>query len=308
MYTKGKEGWIKNLDFFLVDLIGIELAFIAAYLIRIGLKMPPDQSIYTQIFVLLVLIHTFVVFFMESYKGIQKRGYFKEFKCVFLHVATVFLLLTGCLFLFQKGVELSRLIYLVTWALAIIFLYVSRIGMKLFLRKYSMKTSSSRILLVITTGEQAHQIYKEYKKEEYREFAITGFILLDDKNDTKSIGEIPVVANRDTALAYMKLQPLDEVLLDIPASMEMPADILKACELMGVTVHVKVMPSGLLSDNCVMEELAGSTVMTTGVKVVTSRQLLCKRAMDIMGGLFGTILTGFLTIFIAPVIYIQSPG
>lgn len=308
MYTKGKEGWIKNLDFFLMDLIGIELAFVAAYLIRIGLKMPLNQSIYTQIFVLLVLIHTCVVFFADSYQGIQKRGYFKEFKCVLLHVATVFLLLTGCLFLFQKGAELSRLIYLVTCVLALIFLYTGRIGMKWFLRKYSRKTSSSRILLVITTQKRAYQIYKEYKKSEYREFAIAGFILLSEKSDKKMIGEIPVVANRSTALDYLKLQPFDEVLLDLPSSMEMPEDILKACELMGITVHVKVMPSGLMHDNCVVEELAGSTVVTTSIKIATSRQLFCKRAMDIAAGLAGTILTGILTIFIAPAIYLQSPG
>ena len=48
--------------------------------------------------------------------------------------------------------------------------------------------------------------------------------------------------------------------------------------------------------------------MTNSLKIVSTKQILCKRIMDICGGIVGCILTGIIFIFIAPAIYIQSPG
>ena len=49
-------------------------------------------------------------------------------------------------------------------------------------------------------------------------------------------------------------------------------------------------------------------VLTSSVRVASSWQVLLKRLMDICGGLVGLLLTGILTIFIGPAIYIASPG
>ncbi|MCQ5300350.1 sugar transferase, partial [Blautia wexlerae] len=40
----------------------------------------------------------------------------------------------------------------------------------------------------------------------------------------------------------------------------------------------------------------------------TDRQALGKRVLDILGGVVGCILSGVIFIFIAPAIYISSPG
>lgn len=57
-----------------------------------------------------------------------------------------------------------------------------------------------------------------------------------------------------------------------------------------------------------MEAIGGYTVLTTTMNYATDRQALAKRALDILGGLVGCILTGVIFIFIAPAIYISSPG
>ena len=54
--------------------------------------------------------------------------------------------------------------------------------------------------------------------------------------------------------------------------------------------------------------MGGYTVMTSSVRVISSRQAMMKRTMDICGGIVGMILTGIITIFLAPAIYIASPG
>ena len=49
-------------------------------------------------------------------------------------------------------------------------------------------------------------------------------------------------------------------------------------------------------------------VLTNSLRIVSTRQIICKRAMDILGGIVGCILTGIIFVFIAPIIYFQSPG
>ena len=53
--------------------------------------------------------------------------------------------------------------------------------------------------------------------------------------------------------------------------------------------------------------MGGYTVLTSSVRVISSRQAMMKRTMDICGGIVGMILTGIIAIFLAPAIYIASP-
>ena len=57
-----------------------------------------------------------------------------------------------------------------------------------------------------------------------------------------------------------------------------------------------------------VEAIGGYTVLTTTMNYATDRQALAKRVLDILGGLVGCFLTGIIFIFIAPAIYISSPG
>ena len=49
-------------------------------------------------------------------------------------------------------------------------------------------------------------------------------------------------------------------------------------------------------------------VLTNSVRFVSAGQLILKRLMDIAGGIIGCIITGILFLFVAPAIYIKSPG
>ena len=57
-----------------------------------------------------------------------------------------------------------------------------------------------------------------------------------------------------------------------------------------------------------VEKVGNYTVLTTSINCASARQLLAKRMMDIAGGLVGCLLTGIIFIFVAPAIYIASPG
>lgn len=77
----------------------------------------------------------------------------------------------------------------------------------------------------------------------------------------------------------------------------------------GVTIHLNLAKASNTSGKKqFVEEIGPYTVLTTTMNYASERQLLIKRVMDIAGGLVGCLLTGIIFIFVAPAIYISSPG
>lgn len=71
---------------------------------------------------------------------------------------------------------------------------------------------------------------------------------------------------------------------------------------MGVTVHLKLIEMGRLKGQIQHVERLGSyTVLTSCINMASWRQAFIKRAMDIVGGILGCILTGIMFLFVAPV-------
>ena len=77
----------------------------------------------------------------------------------------------------------------------------------------------------------------------------------------------------------------------------------------GVTVHLNLAKmADAIGKKQFVEKLGNYTVLTTSINYATVKQAVMKRSLDIIGGLAGCILTGIIFIFVAPAIYIQSPG
>lgn len=101
---------------------------------------------------------------------------------------------------------------------------------------------------------------------------------------------------------------MDEALFSIPTELALPDKMIKNFGIMGITVHIKLARVADDSSNQIVEKLEGYTVLSTSINMVSAGQLIFKRTMDICGGLVGMLLTGIIFIFVAPIIYIKSPG
>lgn len=108
MYRKADKGWMKHLDFTLIDAMCLQLAYIAAYFVRHGVHWPYGSRLYRNMALIYVLIQVFVTFFGESFKNVLKRGYLKEFTSTIKHVSLVILIAAFYLFAIQQGEEYSR--------------------------------------------------------------------------------------------------------------------------------------------------------------------------------------------------------
>lgn len=77
MYRKDSTGWIKHVDFIILDLICLQVAFVLAYVLS-GYGANPYQLIlYRNMAVFMEVADLVVLFAMGTLKNVLKRGYYR---------------------------------------------------------------------------------------------------------------------------------------------------------------------------------------------------------------------------------------
>ncbi len=109
MYKRAASGWAKHLDFIILDMICLELAFILGYMIRHGIRNPYSNVIYRNMGIVILLIDFVMLLFMETLKDVMKRGIYQEFSRTFRHVFSFILVLTAYMFSIRVGDDYSEL-------------------------------------------------------------------------------------------------------------------------------------------------------------------------------------------------------
>lgn len=308
MYKKSAKGWLKHWDFILWDLICLQVAFVAAYMVRHGVGIPYTRSIYLNEALVLIFIQVILVFLTENFKSVLKRGYYKEFVATAKQAALVTLASTFYLFLVQEGQGYSRMSLLLTGGFYFLLSYVVRLLWKKFLLGGSKKFITPRSLLVLTDLAHAEETVKNMLAYDYFGFQLSGLAIIDRSMIGESIDGIKVVADKDSIIEYVCREWVDQVLVNLTSD-ELAHQVARACSAMGVTVHRCLVDLGDLEGRRQrVERLGNYSVLTTSVNMVTPKQLFYKRTLDIIGAFVGCLLTGILFLFVAPIICIKSPG
>lgn len=161
----------------------------------------------------------------------------------------------------------------------------------------------------MTTRASAEDVIKNVRAENYDMFNISGLVISDSDMTGRTIGGVKVVANMQNVSKYILKNWVDEVFINMESRMEYPHELVDDLVEMGVVVHFNLYNiENVAGNRHAVERLGNYTVLTSSMNYATNKQAFAKRTMDIAGGIVGCILTGIIFIFIAPVIYISSPG
>lgn len=308
MYRKSARGWEKHLDFMIWDQLSLQIAFLLAYMLRNGLSNPYSHLIYCNVAFILVVIDAGVLLLFESLKNVLKRGYYQEFAMTVKHVILVVLVTTFYLFYIKRSEDYSRLALLYMTVLYLLVSYLTRILWKDQLRR-KMRSSMKRSLLIITTKSMLDTVVYNIRNFNYEMFHVAGVAVIDCDMVGHDCGGVTVVANADTVADYVCREWVDEVFVNLPDDAPYPETLLNQLTEMGAVVHMKLAKtSNLIGEKKFVERLGIYTVLTTSINYATTKQLFMKRALDILGGLVGCLITVILTVILGPLIYIQSPG
>lgn len=309
MYKRESGSWLKHGDFIILDILCIQIALLVAYMFRNGFEFPWKNDTYQQMAFILTIMDIVVVFFMQSYKGILRRGYFREFKETLLHVSAT---ITGFIlfnFITKSGQQYSRMVVVLMWEIAIILCYMIRVWRKKVLKSRAALTQKGKKALVILSDyAMAETFAGRISKNNYSDRKLAGIIVTDRDLTGQTIKGIPVVADRKNAVNYLCQNWVDEVITCYNNNEDVINPILEDCREMGITVHIALTKCGIEGAKRRIENVGGYTVVTNYITSASNRQIFLKRLMDIGGGIVGCLITLILFLFVAPAIYIKSPG
>lgn len=309
MYKRDVHSWIKHFDFIVLDLICLLMAFVISYIIRHGLNtMIYESTLYRSMALFIVMSDVAVYFFMEPFKNVLRRGYYRELVVSIEQGVIITFLAVMYLFMIGQGGEYSREVLYCTGIIYILLTYIARLCYKGILKK-RMKTREFRKLLIVTDDKLAEDIINNIKKNNFEGFYIVGTVLLNADKVGQSIGDVKVVANKDSVLDYVRNEWIEEIFVSLSPEYEFPQKLVDIFIEMGFVVHINLMKAAKTAGKKKMIEKVGNyTVITNSVNCATTLQMICKRILDIVGGIVGCFFTGLLFLVIAPVIKKKSPG
>lgn len=308
MYRKNANGWLKHIDFMILDMICLQLAFMVAYFIRNGDIHLYNDFLYRNMAIIIELADLMLLLIFGTLKGVLKRGHYQEFVKTLKHALIVCFLAVLYLFTVQKGVFFSRFILFLTIGIYFILTYTVRELWKRNIKK-GFNSGKRRKLLIVTSSIIADKVIDNIEKNNYSRYDIVGVALLDKDLIGNKINNVSVVANNETVGMYACKEWVDEVLIILPKEIAYPNTLIEQLTLAGITVHMnlaKVVNSP--GKKQFVEKIGDYTVLTTSINYASLNELFLKRVFDIICGLLGCILTLVICIFIGPAIYIASPG
>lgn len=308
MYHRKPQGWKKYVDFFAVDVLCLHLAFVLAYITRHGWGNPYANRLYAGIVIVCTLVDVLVLIVNDSMKDVLERGFYKELVQTAKHTMLVGLLVAMCLFVIQSGEAYSRIMFFL-WAVYYCFLsYGVRLIWKQ-LRVQKRREADCTAIYLITTADRAENLVQRIQNADMREYFLRGICILDEDRVGDAVSGVPVTATRETVLKYLCDKWIDEVYISAPEKDSGSIALVNAIAQMGIVVHVEM--KQFQTDGWqhqTIEEMAGSAVRTVSMTMATTRQMILKRMLDIVGGLVGCVLTLIAALIIGPILYIQSPG
>ena len=179
MYRKRAGGWLKHLDFIVLDALCLQAAFMLAYAVRMGPSSPYSDGEYRGIGLLLLLADMVIVLLSETFSGVLRRGRYEEFTAVLRHACLVEAVVIMYLFTAQKAVHYSRFIIYLTGILYVCAAYFARYLWKALLLRRREAAAEQRSLLLITESGMAEAVLESALAREYDRFRVTGIAITD---------------------------------------------------------------------------------------------------------------------------------
>lgn len=310
MYEKNSRGWLKHLDFIMLDLLSLSVSYWLSFYLRqsIGQGLRQDIS-YRTFYLILAGMYVLIVFFSRGYSDIVRRDYVEEIRKTVKQNVLMFVCTLIYLVFTKQSQFYSRLLIGGIFVLNFFVTILLRFLLKQAVRSKLSKQEKKDSMLMITTKDRAKKSLNDLMELEYLPFSVTGIVLLDDEDSTESsIGGIPVVANRDSMMEYIRTNVVDQVVVSVGGDKKKIGMLAEELLDVGIVVHIGIGQELEFLPHKQFHKLGNLFVITSSIQTASRIELFLKRLIDICGALVGLVMTAILVIFVGPIIYIKSPG
>lgn len=303
-----KNARTKHVEFVIGDMIALEVAYVLAISLNPGRIGAETFSDYRQLGFLLATLFALVVLFTDGYRDVLRRGYLKEIIAVIRHTVLVFASVIVFLFALKQSQIYSRMILFGAFLFGIPFMYGERLLIKTYLRHRFRQIKYARTMMVIATEDQAKTLVGKLLSHPLTIFQIIGLAVVDRDMRGMEILGVTVTSDQSGMIDFVKNHVIDEVLISIPDNPKYEAKLAREFLAVGLVVHIYMEKYFQELPNREQDRISDMNVLTCFNREVPTWMGLCKRLMDIVGGLIGTALAVLIGIVIGPMVYIKSPG
>ena len=295
----------------IVDLCSLIVSMGLAFWLRYGIfygRFEHGDQIWLLFFA--VALYGLMFVLMDFSHHFFRRGMFDEIVSVVKSEVIFSAVLILALFVMHRSADLSRLVFGYQIVINTVVMYAARVIFKQYMVKVYRNSRHRNRLLVVTSSDQAENVLENLK--EYNEWnrTIAGLVLTDTAQ-VSEINEIPVVAHSEDFLNYVIRNDVDEVFIIDDKMMRTPLmdEWVRELEQMGIIVDVNIDAFDLsISGKKTLNRVGKYAVVSFARNLFSTRQMIAKRALDIVGSLVGMVILGIATIFVAPAIKLDSPG
>ena len=309
---------IQTYGLWLVDMICIVLSYELATNIRYyGNDDWGDRTLHYLVCVIFLLFCTVTNFFIDWNRNFLIRGSFKELMSILRFNALMIPVSLALVFFLKWAYILSRSVILnFAWINTLLMLLVHIVLKKLLRRVITTDSLVSRVV-VIASADVMNETLVSLLTADDLNLKIVGVAYTGDApaerqgngSDPVMLDTVPVFSGLDRLTASLTTMSFDEVLINTPSlTVTELKDVIAGFEEMGVVCHYCMNLPDIGEAVTQVESIGGHTVVSYTRFRTSYKRLMIKRAADIAGGLAGLVLTGILTIFIAPAIKLDSSG
>ncbi|MCR5119591.1 MAG: sugar transferase [Lachnospiraceae bacterium] len=294
----------------LIDLLVVVASYCLALLIRFHSFSTVDNESTHLIFgILLVALSLLYSIGTDWNRDFFIRGYYREFIADLKHVMVISLSGVVILYLGKQISVMNRLVVGVFMLLELVMMYAVHLGFKNFMLAIYKKSINSDKLMVVTTSDRARKVIEQINAHKDWNYELTCAAIIDKDMKGSMIDGIEVVADSAGLIDYATQSMLDRVFISLPIErISEVRDMILEFEAMGMLCHYDIEMEELGLEGKEAGSFAGFSVLSFSLQNMDYRRLLIKRFIDIIGSIFGMLITVILFIFVAPAIKLESKG
>lgn len=308
---------------FTLDLVTLFISVLLAWLITDGLLgriVPYSISDWVQTICLVVVAFIMTFFFFNQRENIVTRSTGREF-ALSVRFNVLMAAVYSSLMLLAKAEMLDSRYFAVAVPLVnALMMPAAHMLLKQYLLRSQNRSGMESLAGVLSTVDHASAVIRELRDDWSKR--VCGVVLLDAP--AEQVGQefegVPVRANFDNFMDWIRRAALDEVYVDIPMdSGESFIPYLEEMESMGLAVHFRLKMLDRIEEVCCDEtsaarlrrelgRCAGGNIVTMGTIELELRDMMLKRIMDIAGALVGCLISIPIIAIVAIPLKLESPG
>jgi len=241
------------------------------------------------------------------YKSWRGESIYEEIRTLFFGWSSSILGLIVFL-VFTKTTETFSRHWIGLWfVVAFFFLLLSRVVLRLILRKFRKKGLNQRSIVLVGAGDLSRQVTDKITAAPWMGLHINGYFT--DESNQGGIAELKNLGNLEAVVAYVEKNQIDQVWLTLPLK-EMDKIEQLSLELGKVAVNVMLIPdiSSLRLLNHSISQFDGLPIIDISVTPIVGKNAIIKWLEDKLISLLILVLISPLMLVIALAVKVSSKG